>query len=207
MTEDLSADLRRPPQSITSEQAILGGLMVDNSAFDSVVDAIGPDDFIRRDHRLIYEHIAKMIQRGQPADIVTVLESLRNAGLENEAGGFSYLSELVNNTPSAANIRRYAEIVHDKAVLRQLITVGDKIVTTALSPEGRETRDILNEAERDVLAINEQNGRGNKGFQGMSTLVREVSERIIDLYNNRNSSEITGVSTGYKNLDNVTAGL
>lgn len=207
MNEDLSPDVRRPPQSIPSEQAILGGLMVDNTALDSIVDVIGPDDFIRRDHRLIYEHITMMVQRGQPADVVTVLESLRNAGVEAEVGGFSYLSELVSNTPSAANIRRYAEIVHDKAVLRQLITVGDRMVTNALAPEGRETRDILNEAERDVLAINEQNGRGQKGFQSMSTLVREVSERIIELYSNRNNSEVTGVSTGYKNLDNVTAGL
>ena len=207
MTEELTPDVRRPPQSIPSEQAILGGLMVDNTALDSVVDVIGPDDFIRRDHRLIYEHITMMVQRGQPADVVTVLESLRNAGVENEVGGFAYLSELVSNTPSAANIRRYAEIVHDKAVLRQLITVGDRIVTNALAPEGRDTRDILNEAEREVLAINEQNGRGQKGFQSMSTLIREVSERIIELYSNRNNSEVTGVSTGYRNLDNVTAGL
>ena len=97
--------------------------------------------------------------------------------------------------------------MHDKAVLRQLIVVGDKMVTNALAPDGRETRDILDEAEKDVLAINERNSRTQKGFRSMSNLVRDVSERIIELYNNRSSSDVTGVSTGYRNLDNVTAGL
>lgn len=125
MTDDPAAQaVRRPPQSINSEQSILGGLMIDNNALDSIVDIILPEDFYRRDHRLIYEHITAMIQRGRPADSLTVAESLRDAGLENETGGFPYLAELVNNTPSAANIRRYAEIVHDKSVLRQLISAG-----------------------------------------------------------------------------------
>lgn len=204
---DEAAAVRRPPQSIQSEQSILGGLMIENSALDSIVDVISPDDFCRRDHKLIYEHIMKIVQLGQPADCVTVFEALKSAGLDAEVGGFAYLAELANNATSAANIRRYAEIVHDKAVLRQLIVVGDKMVTNALAPEGRETRDILDEAEKDVLAINERNSRTQKGFRSMSNLVRDVSERIIELYNNRSSSDVTGVSTGYRNLDNVTAGL
>ena len=173
--------VRRPPQSINSEQSILGGLMIDNNALDSIVDQVQPDDFFRRDHRIIFEQISGMIQRGQPADVLTVFESLKDAGLETEAGGLSYLNELVNNTPSAANIRRYAEIVHDKSVLRQLISAGDRMVTSALQPEGRETAQILDAAERDVLAINERNSRGKRGFQPMATLVREVSERVIDI--------------------------
>lgn len=187
--------VRRPPQSINSEQSILGGLMIDNNALDSIVDIIQPDDFYRRDHKIIYEHIAAMIQRGRPADSLTVAESLRDAGLETDTGGFAYLAELVNNTPSAANIRRYAEIVHDKSVLRQLISAGDHMVTCALQPEGRETAQILDEAERTVLAINERNSRGQRGFQPMATLVREVSEKIIDLYQNQQGSEVTGVPT------------
>ena len=163
MTEDIQDEaaqaVRKPPQSILSEQAILGGLMVDNSALDSVVDVIRPEDFYRRDHRLIYEEIAKLIQGSHPADYLTVYESLKGSGMDVEAGGLPYLMELANNSPSAANIRRYAEIVHDKSVLRQLITVGDKIVTNALSPEGRETREILDEAEKEVLAINERTSR------------------------------------------------
>lgn len=181
--------------------------MIDNNALDSIVDLVRPEDFCRRDHRLIFEYITNMVQRGKPADVLTVFESLSDAGLQDDVGGFAYLNELVNNTPSAANIRRYAEIVHDKSVLRQLITVGDKLVSTALNPEGRETNDILSEAEREVLAINERNSRGQRGFQSMATLVRDVSDKIIDIYNNQQGSDVTGVPTGYPNLDRELAGL
>ena len=181
--------------------------MIDNNALDSIVDLVRPEDFCRRDHRLIFEHITNMVQRGKPADVLTVFESLSDAGLQDDVGGFAYLNELVNNTPSAANIRRYAEIVHDKSVLRQLITVGDKLVSTALNPEGRETNDILSEAEREVLAINERNSRGQRGFQSMATLVRDVSDKIIDIYNNQQGSDVTGGPTGYPNLDRELAGL
>ena len=215
--QDEAAALRRPPQSIPSEQAILGGLMVDNSAFDAIAGVVKPEDFCRRDHRTIFEHISLMIQRGEPADSLTVFESLKNAGHDAAVGGLPYITELIGNTPSAANIRRYtpsaanirryAEIVHEKAVLRQLITVGDEIVTSALEPEGRDTRDILNDAERKVLAINERNAQGQRGFQPMGTLLKVVSARVIESYNNRGSTDVTGVSTGYRNLDHVTAGL
>lgn len=205
--QDEAAALRRPPQSIPSEQAILGGLMVDNSAFDAIAGVVKPEDFCRRDHRTIFEHISLMIQRGEPADSLTVFESLKNAGLDAAVGGLPYITELIGNTPSAANIRRYAEIVHEKAVLRQLITVGDEIVTSALEPEGRDTRDILNDAERKVLAINERNAQGQRCFQPMGTLLKVVSARVIESYNNRGSTDVTGVSTGYRNLDHVTAGL
>lgn len=207
ITDDAAAAVRRPPQSISSEQSILGGLMIDNNALDSIVDLIQAKDFCRRDHQLIFEHIVEMIQKGRPADVLTVTESLRDAGLENEMGGFVYLNELVNNTPSAANIRRYAEIVHDKAVLRQLITAGDRMVSNALAPEGRETAQILDEAEREVLQINEQNSRGKRGFQAMQVLVKDVSQRLIDIYQNQRDSDVTGVPTGYPNLDRELAGL
>lgn len=205
---DVAAEaVRRPPQSIQSEQSILGGLLIDNNALDSIVDVVKPEDFCRRDHRLIFEHITAMIQRGRPADVLTVAESLRDKGQDTEVGGFAYLNELVNNTPSAANIRRYAEIVHDKSVLRQLITVGDKLVSDALNPDGRDTADILGDAEREVLAINERNARGRSGFQSMANLVRDVSEKIIGLYSSQQGSEVTGVPTGYPNMDRVLAGL
>ncbi len=207
ISDKAAAAVRRPPQSVASEQSILGGLMVDNSALDSIIDIVRPDDFCRLDHRRIYESVAKLIQRGQPADCVTVFEDLKNSGLDAEVGGMPYLMELATNTPSAANIRRYAEIVRDMSVLRQLVAVGDTLVTNALAPEGREVREILDEAEKLVLAINERNSRGQRGFQPMAALVRDVSQRIIELYNNRSSSSVTGVSTGYRNLDNVTAGL
>lgn len=207
VVSDEGSSVRRPPQSIQSEQSILGGLMIDNTALDSIVDIVRPEDFIRRDHRLIFEHIAAMIQRGRPADILTVNESLHDAGVDAEVGGFVYLNELVSNTPSAANIRRYAEIVHDKAVLRQLISVGDRLVEKALNPEGRDTSEIMSEAEREVLAINERNSRGQRGFQSMATLVRDVSDRIIELFQTQKGSEVTGVPSGYPNLDRELAGL
>lgn len=205
--EDAASAVRRPPQSINSEQAILGGLMLDNSALDNIVGIVRAEDFVRRDHRLIFEKISKLIQDGQPADCLTVYESLKNDGRTEDAGGMQYLTALSNNTPSAANIRRYAEIVRDMSMLRQIIVVGEDMVSSALAPEGREVRAILDEAEREVLAINERNARSQRGFRSMSTLVREVSQRVIELYESRNSGDVTGVSTGYRNLDNVTAGL
>ena len=205
--DEAAQAVRRPPSSVLSEQAILAGLMIDNSALDSVVDIIRPEDFYRRDHRIIFEEIVQLLQEGHPADYLTVFESLKSKGIENDAGGLPYLTELVGSSPSAANIRRYAEIVHDKSVLRQLITVGDRIVTNALAPEGRETREILDEAEKEVLAINERNARTQRGFQPLVTLVRDVSARVIELYNTKSTSEVTGVSSGYPNLDHVTAGL
>lgn len=205
--EDAASAVRRPPQSINSEQAILGGLMLDNSALDNIVGIVRAEDFVRRDHRLIFEKISKLIQDGQPADCLTVYESLKNDGRAEDAGGMQYLTALSNNTPSAANIRRYAEIVRDMSMLRQIIVVGEDMVSSALAPEGREVRAILDEAEREVLAINERNARSQRGFRSMSTLVREVSQRVIELYESRNSGDVTGVSTGYRNLDNVTAGL
>ena len=128
------AALRRPPQSIESEQSVLGGLMLDNNAFDLVADVLVPEDFYRRDHRIIYEKIQEMCSAGRPADIVTVYGELDAEGKSQEAGGMAYLNSLVNATPAAANIRRYAEIVRDRSILRQLITAGDEIATSALSP-------------------------------------------------------------------------
>lgn len=200
-------NVRRPPQSVESEQALLGGLLLDNSAYETISNMVVADDFCRRDHRVIFEHIISLIQRGRPADVITVYESTKNAGQEDEVGGFVYLNELVDNTPSAANIHRYAEIIRDKSVLRQLVTLGDKISTKALMPEGMEPREILEQAERDVLSINDKNARGRRGFQDMSHLVQEVSQRITELYQNQSASDVTGIATGYPNLDKVTAGL
>lgn len=203
--------IRRPPQSVKTEQAILGGLLVNNSALDSILDLLHRDDFCRRDHRIIYETIKKIIQQGRPADCLTVFDAIKNEGYENEVGGFNYLTELSANFSSAVNIRRYAEIVHDKATLRQLIVAGDNMVTAALSEDGRSTEEILDRAEREVLAINERNSRGRRGFQSMNVLVREVTSKIIEIHQSheegKSVSDVTGVATGYPNLDKVTAGL
>ena len=201
------AAIRTPPHSIEAEQSILGGLLLDNAAFDRVADMVRADDFYRLDHRLIYEHIAKLISATKPADAVTVYESLQNGGKAEEAGGLMYLNSLAQNTPSAANIRRYAEIVRDRSILRQLVTVGDEIATSALAPQGRDTKEILDEAESKVFNISEGASKGQTGFIVIEPLLTQVVERIQELYERSSSTDVTGVPTGYVDLDRMTSGL
>ncbi|NBS64386.1 MAG: replicative DNA helicase [Betaproteobacteria bacterium] len=210
--ESLSRDpeiaaLRTPPHSTEAEQAVLGGLMLDNTAFDRVADLLREGDFYRHDHRLIWQQIARLIERSQPADVVTVLESLQTAGHAEEAGGLAYLNTLATETPSAANIRRYAEIVRDRAVLRRLISTSDEIATSALNPQGRDTRQLLDEAESKIFQIAEDGTRGEAGFQPLQDLLGKVVERIDQLYNQDNTSDVTGVPTGYVDLDRMTSGM
>jgi replicative DNA helicase len=201
------AALRTPPHSTEAEQAVLGGLMLDNTAFDRVADLLREGDFYRHDHRLIWQQIARLIERSQPADVVTVLESLQTAGHSEEAGGLAYLNTLATETPSAANIRRYAEIVRDRAVLRRLISTSDEIATSALNPQGRDTRQLLDEAESKIFQIAEDGSRGEAGFQPLQDLLGKVVERIDQLYNQDNTSDVTGVPTGYVDLDRMTSGM
>ena len=199
--------LRVPPHSIEGEQAVLGGLLLDNAAWDKIADFLRDDDFYRYDHRLIFQHIARLIDKARPADVITVFESLTVSGKADEAGGLSYLNSLAQNTPSAANIRRYAEIVRDRAVLRKLVTVSDDISESAFNPQGREVRTLLDEAESKVFAIAEEGARGTQGFVEIQPLLSQVVERIDELYHRDNPSEITGVPTGFADLDSKTSGL
>lgn len=201
------AALKTPPHSIEAEQSVLGGLLLDNSAWDKVGDFLNEEDFYRFDHRLIYHHISRLISANKPADVITVFETLKQSGKENEAGGLTYLNALAQNTPSAANIRRYAEIVRERGVLRQLITAADEITTTAFNPEGREVRQVLDEAESKIFAIAEEGSRGQQGFQEIQPLLGQVVERIDELYNRDNPNDITGVPTGFADLDKMTSGL
>lgn len=141
------AQLRVPPHSMEAEQSVLGGLLLDNAAFDKIADLVGEADFYRDEHTRIYRQIRRLLERGKPADVVTVAESLDHAGESGETGGLAYLGELAANTPSAANIRRYAEIVRDRAILRKLVTAGDEIAGNALNPLGRDPKQLLDEAE------------------------------------------------------------
>ncbi|MFO0010198.1 MAG: DnaB-like helicase N-terminal domain-containing protein, partial [Betaproteobacteria bacterium] len=129
--------VRRSPHSVEAEQSVLGGLLLDNTAWEKIADMVSADDFYRHEHRLIFQHVARLVDANRPADAVTVFESLKNAGKADEVGGLAYLNALSQNTPSAANIRRYAEIVRDRAVLRQLISAADEIATRALNPQGK----------------------------------------------------------------------
>ena len=199
--------LRIPPHSIEAEQSVLGGLLLDNSAWDKIADFVNPEDFYRYDHRLIFQHIARLINGSRPADVITVFESLSSANKADEIGGISYLNALAQNTPSAANIRRYAEIVRDRGILRKLISVSDEISGSAFNPQGKEVKQILDEAESKIFAIAEEGSRGTQGFQEIQPLLTQVVERIDELYNRENPNDITGVPTGFVDLDRMTSGL
>jgi replicative DNA helicase len=199
--------LRVPPHSVEAEQSVLGGLLLDNAAFDRIADVVREDDFYRFDHKIIFQHIARLIALSRPADVVTVYESLQTAGKADDTGGLAYLNSLARNTPSAANIRRYAEIVRDRGVLRALVTVADDISSGAFNPQGKDTRQLLDEAESKIFKIAEEGSRGAAGFQVIQPLLTQVVERIDELYHRDSESEVTGVPTGFADLDRMTSGL
>ena len=199
--------MRVPPHSVEAEQSVLGGLMLENVAWDKIADLVGEDDFYRDDHRRIWKHISKLIEANRPADVITVVESLeRNAELET-VGGLTYVGMLSNNTPSAANIRRYAEIVRERSIMRKLAEIGTEIAASAYNPTGREARQLLDEAEAKVFKIAEAGARGNQGFEAIQPLLTQVVERIDMLYSRDNPSDVTGVATGFADLDERTSGL
>ena len=208
LIQDAQVDiLKLPPHSLEAEQSVLGGLLLDNTAWDRVADLMTEGDFYRADHRLIYRHISKLIEQSRPADVVTVAESLEATKDLPTVGGLAYISALAGNTPSAANIRRYAEIVRERAILRRLAEVGTEIADTAYNTMGREASQILDEAESKVFEIAEQGARGKQGFQEMPPLLTRVVERIDLLYNRQGDSDVTGVATGFIDLDRMTSGL
>lgn len=207
MADDPTASLRLPPHSVEAEAAVLGGLLLDNSAFDRVGDFLRADDFYRADHRQIFEAISRLVQSARPADVVTVFEALQSLGQAEDAGGLSYINSLAIETPSASNIRRYAEIVRDRAILRKLISVSDNIATTALNPAGKETRQILDEAETQIFRIGEEGARGRQQAADFDQLLNNVVLRIDELANNPNPSDVTGVPSGFIDLDQKTAGM
>ena len=208
LSQDPQLDyLRVPPHSIEAEQSVLGGLLLDNAAWERITDVVGEDDFYRHDHKLIWQHIARLINLSRPADVVTVHESLTSVAKAEEAGGLGYLNALAHNTPSAANIRRYAEIVRERAMLRKLVAVADEISETAFNPQGREARQLLDEAESKVFRIAQEGSKGAAGFRAIQPLLSEVVERIDELYHREGDSDVTGVPTGFTDLDKMTSGF
>ncbi|WP_118178929.1 replicative DNA helicase [Paraburkholderia phosphatilytica] len=199
--------LKVPPHSIEAEQSVLGGLLLDNAAWDRIADFLAQSDFYRYDHRIIFEHIGRLIAATRPADVITVYEALGTAGKADEVGGLAYLNALAQNTPSAANIRRYAEIVRDRAVLRRLVSVADEISADAFNPQGKEVRQLLDEAESKVFSIAEDGARGTQGFLEIGPLLTQVVERIDTLYHTANPSDVTGTPTGFVDLDRMTSGM
>ena len=199
--------LRIPPHSIEAEQSVIGGLLRDNAAWDRIADFMHAEDFYRYDHRIIFEQMVRLINAGKPADVITVYEACNQLGKAEEVGGLQYLNAMAQNTPSAANIRRYAEIVRDRGILRKLITVADEISGNAFNPQGKEVKQMLDEAESKIFAIAEQGARGAQGWTAVQPLLTQVVERIDELYSRENQGEITGVPTGFIDLDRMTSGL
>ena len=199
------AQLRIPPHSIEAESSVLGGLLLDNGAWDRVGDVLIDSDFYRYEHRLVYAAVGKLVGESKPADVITVHEELQRQGKGEEIGGLAYLNALAQYVPSAGNIRRYAEIVRERSILRQLVSASDDIATNAFNPKGRAVATILDEAEGKIFKIGEQSSRMKQGFQGMDSLVVQLLDRVQEMADNPN--DVTGVPTGFYDLDRMTAGL
>ena len=199
--------LKLPPHSIEAEQSVLGGLLLDNGAIDRIADVITETDFYNDAHRLMFQHIVNLGGHGKPADALTLAESLGSVQKLDYVGGLAYIGALAQNVPSAANIRAYAQIVRERSVLRKLAAVGTEISDSAYTPMGRTAGQLLDQAEAKVFDIAEQGARGQTGFQELRPLLTKVVERIEELYNRDNPSDVTGIATGYNDLDSKTSGF
>lgn len=196
--------IKEMPHSVEAEQAVVGGLLLDNQAWDRISDKVSESDFYRHDHRLLFRAIADLARRNHPFDIVTLKEQLKAQNALEEAGGEFYLFELAKNTPSAANIGAYAEIVRERSILRQLIHVSTDISDTAYHPEGRNSTEILDTAEQKVFSIGEQISRGS-GAVAIGDLLAKAIDRVEYLYHTPDA--LTGLPSGFTDLDEMTAGL
>ncbi|WP_296442841.1 replicative DNA helicase [Rhodoferax sp. UBA5149] len=199
------AQLRIPPHSIEAESSVLGGLLLDNGAWDRVGDLLTEGDFYRYEHRMVYGAIGALINASKPADVITVFEQLQNQGKAEEVGGLGYLNSLAQYVPSAGNIRRYAEIVRERSILRKLVSASDEISTSAFNPKGRPVATILDEAEQKIFNIGEEGARTKQGFQAMDSLVVALLDRVQEMADNPN--DVTGVPSGFYDLDRMTAGF
>ncbi|MCB1837895.1 MAG: replicative DNA helicase, partial [Alcanivoracaceae bacterium] len=204
LDKHLPENLRLPPQSLEAEQAVLGGLMLSGDSWDQVSERVGESDFYRKEHQQIFRVMLQLAENDQPRDLVTVSEALQKLGQLESAGGISYLSELSRNTPSAANIAAYAEIVRERSVLRQLISVSNKVAGRAFNPEGAHSTEILDEAESSIFKIAEQMKKG-AGPQAIKNVLVKTVERIEELYKSKKT--VTGLSSGFDEFDKMTSGL
>jgi replicative DNA helicase len=199
--------IKLPPHSVEAEQSVLGGLLLEASALDKISDLMTADDFYRQEHRLIFRQIVRLHELAKPVDVITVAESLEIAGELDKVGGLPYLGSLAQNVPSAANIRRYGEIVRERSIMRKLAEVGSDIASSAYNPTGRDAAQLLDEAESKVFEIAEAGSKGKEGFITMPPLLSQVVERIETLYARDNPSDITGTATGFTDLDRKTSGF
>ncbi len=204
---DIQIDaLKMPPHSIEAEQSVLGGLMLDSDAWDKVAEAVVKDDFYSRSHKMIFTAMEALVAAGQPIDLITVSEQLELEDNLEDAGGFAYLGEIAKNTPSAGNILSYAAIVRERAVVREMIKVANEIADAGFNPEGRNSSELLDLAESKVFKIAEQRANANEGPEGIKTILEKTVDKIEELYNNPHNG-VTGVSSGFNDLDRMTAGF
>lgn len=199
------SQLRIPPHSIEAESSVLGGVLLENGAWDRVSDVLTEHDFYRYEHRLVFVAMNALISAAKPADVITVFEQLQSVGKAVETGGLGYLNSLAQYVPSAGNIRRYAEIVRDRSILRKLVSTSDEISASAFNPMGRPVAAILDEAEQKIFHIGEEGSRTKQGFQSMDTLAVKLMDRVQEMADN--PSDVTGVPTGFYDLDRMTSGL
>jgi len=199
------AQLRIPPHSQEAESSVLGGLLLDNNSWDKVADLLAEADFYRYEHRLVFASITSLVNANRPADVITVFEQMQSQGKAEEIGGLAYLNSLAQDVPSSANIRRYAEIVRERSILRKLVSVSDEIATSALNTNGRPVTNILDEAEQKIFSIGEEGSRMRQGFQSMDKLVVQLLDRVEEM--SKNPNDITGVPTGFFDLDRMTSGM
>ncbi|GAB6263725.1 replicative DNA helicase [Photobacterium sp. R1] len=198
--------IKMPPHSLEAEQSVLGGLLLDNERWDSVAEKVVSRDFYSRPHRMIFEAAAGLLESGQPLDLITLSERLEQLDQLDDVGGFAYLAELAKNTPSAANIAAYTDIVRERALIRDMIGVANEIADAGYDPQGRSSEDLLDMAESKVFAIAEQRTNENEGPQNVDTILEKTLERIELLYQSPQDG-VTGVSTGFTDLNKKTAGL
>jgi len=199
--------IKLPPHSVEAEQSVLGGLLLEATALDRVADLMTEEDFYRHEHRLIFRQIVRLSELAKPVDAITVAEALEIAGDLDKVGGLTYLGSLAQNVPSAANIRRYGEIVRERSIMRKLVEVGTDIAASAYNPTGRDAAQLLDEAESKVFEIAEAGSHGKQGFVPMPPLLTQVVERIETLYARDNPSDVTGIATGFTDIDRMTSGL
>lgn len=206
VTQDSLAHLRLPPQSVEAEQSVLGSLLLDNLAYERVGDLLDEGSFYRYEHQLIYAAITTLVAAVKPADVITVFEQLQRVGKADECGGVAYLNALAQSIPSAANARRYAEIVRERAILRHLIAATDEIATAAFNPLSRSAQEILDEAEAKVLQVGDAGSRSANPIREADELVVSFIDRLQDLAA-QGGRKVTGMRTGIVDLDEMTTGL
>ena len=199
------AQLRIPPHSMEAESSVLGGLLLDNKSWEQVADLLSEGVFYRYEHRQVYLSIQALINASRPADVITVYEHLQSIGKAEEVGGLGYLNSLAQYVPSASNIRRYAEIVRERSILRKLVTASDEIATNAFNTQGKSVPQILDEAEQKIFQIGEEGSRLKQGFQSMQELAVDLMGRVDEM--SKNPNDITGVASGFVDFDKMTSGM